>query len=258
MIPKRALRALRALAAATLTGTTLACGAQPVLSVVTESNPPFVSDAGGVASGVCVEVLQAAAQAAGLRYRIEVLPWARAYATATADPSVLVLAVVRTPDRESQFKWIGPIVANRVTLFKRKGRADVVVRTLDDARRYRVGIVNQDARGIYLRTRGFVDGSRGAAGGLTTVPHGAQLFPMLMADRIDLLPMSPARCLAPEIDCTQLEPTVELDGFQADMWMAFSAKADDATVDKLRAGLETIRSNGTLARIVKPIAAQFR
>lgn len=256
------MRALRnrcwAIAAAALMGVAAQSRAQPVVSVLAESNPPFVAEADGTASGVCVEALRAAMEAAELPYRIEVMPWVRAYANALKDPGVLLLAVARTPERESQFKWIGPIVINRVALFKRKGRSDIVVGTLDDAKRYRIGIVNQDARGIFLRAKGFADMRPGADAGLATVVQGGLLFPMLMADRIDLLPMSPARCLAPGTDCSQIEPTVYLDGFQADMWMAFNAKTDDAVVDQVRKGFETIRRNGTLARIVKPILAQFR
>lgn len=46
---------------------------------------------------------------AGLDANFVIYPWARAYQLARTEPNVLIYAMARLPERESQFHWIGPI-----------------------------------------------------------------------------------------------------------------------------------------------------
>ena len=75
----------------------------------TEDVPPLNYVDKGKISGYSTEVLRLAAQEAGLSLSIEAQPWLRAYAAVQKSPNALLFTVVRTPEREAQFQWVGPI-----------------------------------------------------------------------------------------------------------------------------------------------------
>lgn len=104
--------------------------------------PHFVSDIRNVATR------------AGIDYRITQYPWKRAYAVALERNDACVFLTTRTPERETLFKWVGPIRESEWVLAGRTG-VDYGVKTLEDARKYRIGTFIGDARHEYLRSRGF-------------------------------------------------------------------------------------------------------
>jgi polar amino acid transport system substrate-binding protein len=91
----------------------------------------------------------------GTQYTLELLPWRRAFTLTQQLPDACLFSTTRTPEREHQFKWVGPTdEADWVLL----GRADRVfqLHKLDDARNLRIGTYHGDARDEYLRARGFL------------------------------------------------------------------------------------------------------
>ena len=51
------------------------------------------------------------------------VPWARGYRMATTQPDVGLFVTVRTPERETLFRWVGPIISTSTTLYARSGEA---------------------------------------------------------------------------------------------------------------------------------------
>ena len=104
--------------------------------------PHFTSDVRSVATR------------AGIDYRITRYPWKRAYAMALERKDACVFLTTRTPEREKLFKWVGPIRESEWVLAGRSG-VDYGIKSLEDARKYRIGTFIGDARHEYLRSRGF-------------------------------------------------------------------------------------------------------
>lgn len=94
------------------------------------------------------------ASRAGVPYTMVQYPWNRAYALALERKDGCVFATSRLPEREPLFQWVGPAAESEWVLVGLKGR-DYRIRTLEDARRYRIGTYTGDARHHYLRERGF-------------------------------------------------------------------------------------------------------
>jgi polar amino acid transport system substrate-binding protein len=94
------------------------------------------------------------ANRANVNYTIRQYPWTRAYAVALSRRDACVFATSRTPEREEHFKWVGPLYVRTWVLVGRAGQ-DYQVRTLEDARKYRIGTFAGDAAHEYLRSRGF-------------------------------------------------------------------------------------------------------
>ncbi|MDI4635686.1 transporter substrate-binding domain-containing protein [Pelomonas sp. V22] len=79
------------------------------LLAVSEDAPPFAYLDNGRFLGLANELLDRIAQRSGLRLQRSQQPWARAQQTVQQLPNSLLYVTVRTPARESQYRWVGPV-----------------------------------------------------------------------------------------------------------------------------------------------------
>lgn len=152
------------------------------LPAFTENLPPLNYEENGIAQGYSVELLQAVANEAGLKINIQVMPWARAYQTALATPNALLFTLVRNPERENLFLWIGPIAKRKVFLFKLSQRNDITVDELSAAKKYRIGAVRESASTKLLMAQDFQIGRE-----LDVTKDDFINMKKLLAGRIDLM-----------------------------------------------------------------------
>ena len=113
------------------------------LDFITEELPPYNYTESGIARGIAVDILLEAAAGAGLpiaRRDIRSLPWARGYQMVKKGPGVLLFSMARTDERGPQFKWVGPIMANRIVLLARKDRQLQITQPADLSA-YRIGVI---------------------------------------------------------------------------------------------------------------------
>lgn len=149
----RALKRVLACAAVVLMSGGAAGAAD--LVAYTENLPPLNYEEDGTVKGFATELLRSVLAQAGLEADFEVLPWSRAYRMALARPDAILYSLVRTEERETLFRWIGPISKRRIFLFRRKERLDVRLKDLNDAHRYRIGVVREMAATQDLIRQGF-------------------------------------------------------------------------------------------------------
>lgn len=89
--------------------------------------------------GFAVELARAIQARLGQHEAIEIVPWARANTLAVAAPGVMLLSIVRTPERERSMRFVGPIFNTRVTAYAPKGKADTWRQRQVDLRTLRGG-----------------------------------------------------------------------------------------------------------------------
>lgn len=129
--------------------------ASPRIRLLTEDYPPFnMSLEGGKIGGLCTDILRELFQRAGIPYSMELQPWLRAYATAQQEDNSCVYSTSRTPARESQFQWVGPLVGNSWSLFAGP-HSPTGVAALEDARGYTIGSYKGSGMSQYLADLGF-------------------------------------------------------------------------------------------------------
>jgi polar amino acid transport system substrate-binding protein len=128
--------------------------APPQLTLVTEESFPSVMMERGQMAGYAIDKIREAMRRAGITYRIDIEPWMRAYTVAQRVPNTCVFPTGRIPEREKLFTWVAPIAHTDWWLYGLAHR-DYQVRTLEDARKLRIGGYVGDVRGEYLRGRGF-------------------------------------------------------------------------------------------------------
>ena len=227
-----------------------------VLKVVTEEYVPFNFTEHGKVTGFSTEVLESVLKEAGMQGQFQVLPWARAYEVALNAENVLIYSIYRTTQREKFFKWIGPLTTGEWFLYGLRDR-QFKIETLDDAKKFKVGSVNEDAAEHYLLGKGFVKG-----GNLQSSVKYPLLYEKLKLGRLDLIILSESSVLeiarrAGDDANKTIQPVFRI-GEQAHqgLYFALSAKSDEAILQRLRKALETLKKNGSFDAIKKKWAVQ--
>jgi polar amino acid transport system substrate-binding protein len=224
------------------------------LRVVTEEYPPYNYTEGGRLTGLATEVVRAVLAKVGVEAEFSVDEWQRSYDIALAEPNVLIYSIGRSAEREDLFKWVGDVAPpSRIFLFAlthRVERRQIRVASLDDARAYRIGTVAGDFRERYLVGEGFTVG-RELVRGANVHVNMSDLFKA----KVDLTPLPDlvgftlARRMG--LDPLALTTVLELTGIPPGAnQMAFSRQTPDELVERFRAALAQVRSDGTYDRIV--------
>jgi polar amino acid transport system substrate-binding protein len=180
-------------------------------------------------------------------YHIVLYPWARAYEKALREPNVLIYPMIRTTEREPLFKWVGELAQAQTSLYRLRERSDVTAYSLQDAKRYSIGVVRDDSRQRYLQDKGFTR--------LVVSTTNRDSFQKLLNHQVQLLPMSERelRLLSEDaqVDFARLEAVGTLDELTADIYIAFSLNTPDELVNRVRAAFEQLKTSGEVARIMQ-------
>lgn len=221
---------------------------EPVLKAVAgDGTVPFNYLLDGRLQGLGVDLAEELARRAGLRLEVEALPFRLAYERGLRQPDTLLFTLARTPPREALFEWLGPIAPRDVWLWKMKRRADIRIRNLADARRYRVGVAYADAIIPTLEQLGFVQRQN-----LEMVHDRRALGRMLRQGRFDLIPMviwSDGK-LSAEGDQPEeaLEPVLQLTA-EGGYYFTLAKGSSPELLRRLRQAMASLRADGTLARL---------
>lgn len=221
----------------------------PKIAVVTCIEPPYqMQEAGRPLTGVSVELVRMMLKEAGVDATIQVLPWSRAYRMAQREKNVMLFSILRNPPREKLFKWVGALHPFEVYFYRMKDRPEVAVAALDDARKYRIGVVRDDSRNIYLRTQRFGEN-------LEEVNLDEQAIKMLFLGRIDLLPSDPIvlsywfKVMNDDPTTTQhygierVERIYHIAGADGENYIAMSPQTDDRVVEHFRRALDSVKAS---------------
>ncbi|WP_159670342.1 ABC transporter substrate-binding protein [Andreprevotia sp. IGB-42] len=151
------------------------------LRAYSEEFAPFNFTEQGQFRGLAVEVLQQVSKAAGLQVDTAVLPWPRAVLRNGEDADSLLFTTVRTPQREKQYRWVGPIDDCAVVVMKRKDNTRVQITSRADIGQYSIGLPTHGADlDIFQAQHLSLDKA-------ILVPGSGSLIRMFYAGRFDLL-----------------------------------------------------------------------
>jgi len=212
------------------------------LTVVTENLPPLNYEERGTVTGYSTEFVRAVLQAAHLAAPLELLPWVRAYQRALQQPNTLIYSMTRTPERDSQFEWIGELSKRQIYLYKLKSRTDIQIMTLSDAGHYKTGLVREMASAKeFMRKGQFPDYV------VDYAPTDESNMKKFLLGRVDLAIFQnwSAAFLMKSQNRTmdELEPLVLLDG-SSNYYLAMSKNSDPALVRKIRKSFEKVQQSG--------------
>ena len=220
------------------------------ITVVTEILPPWQTYDGREIGGIATEVVEATLREADVEAKVKAYPWARAYRIARQEPNVLIYSMVRTPEREHLFKWVGVIGSVKEHFFQMANRTDIRLSTIADAKQYLTIIPRDDFRHEFLTGQGFKEKKA-----FHLVNRQDQALRMLYAGRGDLV-LDDELTLAYELrrlklDLNKIKKTLFIPEMSVDFEMAFSRQTPDHLVQKIRDGLAAIKARGLYNDIMK-------
>jgi polar amino acid transport system substrate-binding protein len=211
------------------------------LQITTEHSPPSsMRGEDGVITGRATDKIRELMARTGTDYRIEQLPWKRAFLMAQTQEQTCVYSTSRTPEREALFKWVGPTDEAEWQFW---GRADhkFPLNTIDDARKLRIGTYIGDARDEYLRSRGF---------NVDAVSNDLVNPQKLLLNRIDLWAVAIRNGGTGPGQFDWSDKVVPLMVFhRVKVYLACHPSVADELIDKLNATLAEMRRDGTLTRL---------
>lgn len=211
----------------------------------TENYPPFnLGNSDGEIIGISSEIVEELFKRTKVEYEMELLPWQRAYRLALEETNHAVFSTTQTTERQPLFKWVGPIVNNNWVFLKRAD-SDIVLKDLNDAKKYRVGGYRGDAIALYLESKGFK---------IDYVPKDYLNARKLDRGRIDL--WATGQLLGPyfakENGVENLEEALIFN--KTIMSIAFNLNTNDEIINRLNLELEVMKSEGAL----DPIKNKYR
>lgn len=225
-------------------------GAGPVLAeqglqIVGPSRPPYIVDRDGRAGGPAIELVAELAAATGIDPVVRIMPFQRAIMELNSG-NTLYPALLRTPDREKRYLWIGEVFADRAVFFTRN--AVPPVNDIASAR-HLPGITVM--RGSELQ--GMLESF-----GLRSVEANASERDnarLLANDRIDswFTLRLVGRATWAELGFNPADLRAGKPMAEVSFWIAASADLPAATAEKLRATYRAMRNDGRYDRIVAPL-----
>ncbi len=152
------------------------------LNYTTEDWAPFNYLKNGQAAGLSVEILESIFQTAGVNRTaadVHVIPLADAFAQAQKNSSTVVFSIVRNPQREPLYKWVGPFTKSSFVVYAAVSK-NVTITSAEDLNKYVIGAVSSTIENDLLTAHGY------NASHIVNRATPAELAEMLKDGQIDL------------------------------------------------------------------------
>ncbi|MDL5030547.1 transporter substrate-binding domain-containing protein [Pelomonas sp. APW6] len=215
-------------------------GLDPLLGYA-HSLPPLSYEEGGRVQGLFVDLFREMAAQLGLPAVVEIQPFLRLQQSAMLGPSVVAFPLVRLPEREEMYQWIGPVLRRRVMLYRLAQRQDLEFKGWSRLGGAQV-VVNKGT----ATHRKLLEEFRVPAAQLQVSANYATAVRMLVAGRADFMAMNElaAAWAARQqgLASDALRPVQELDGDGA-YWFGVVPGAKPLA-QALQEGLEQLRRQG--------------
>ena len=150
---------------------------------ITENYPPYNFQKENQIQGISVDILKELLKKThSSNNNIKILPWARGYHYVQTVKNTALFSMVRTPEREHLFKWVGPIMTTTNSLITLKEK-HIKIESIKDLHKYKIGVVRDDIGEQLLLNMGISKLQLESTGGIDAI-H--KLIKMLNKNRFDI------------------------------------------------------------------------
>lgn len=126
------------------------------LNYLTEEWAPFNYQEEGNVTGISVEILEAVFKNIGVnrsRADVRIVPLEEGFQIAQNNTSTVLISIVRTPERESLYKWAGPFTKSSFVLYAPMS-SNITISSPEDLNHYRIGVVQGSIENDLLTGQG--------------------------------------------------------------------------------------------------------
>ena len=218
------------------------------LVIYVEDGQPYAHGKNGKNPAPITDFVKMIATRAGYEPEIRKSSWIGIMHLVQGPQPVVFFPVARTPLREDKFIWIGGLIhVHGYYLYKKKDRTDIKITNLEDAKSYRIGVIEDDAREQFLKSNHF---KLNNANGLIHVNNNNEGIRLLSVGRLDLLPLAQdnfeMNCAS---YCNEYVPTINL-GLELDLQLGANRVTPPEVTDRLRHAYISLQKDGTHQRML--------
>lgn len=225
----------------------LLCGARADagLRILTEPGPPTAFMQDGELRGFGVDVVRELISRTDSQAQIEMMPWTRAYTLAQREPNVALFAMVRTPERETRFQWVGPILHGKVRFYSLKTRGLQVDDIESVAASGPLAVPKQWYSYEALKNRGLQN--------LYGVPTPETMVTIFAHGRVNLILLEDIllRDMLAPAKLTPADVQAQMVFMESSYYIAFSLDTDPAVVAAWQNELAEMRRDGSFSAIFR-------
>ncbi|WP_215796363.1 substrate-binding periplasmic protein [Paludibacterium paludis] len=127
--------------------------------IYTDNDPPYViaDDKTGIPGGTATrKVLAILVRLKLPASTIRVVPWSRGYNEAKNRPYAMIFPIAKTRERQGFLDFTVKLLDSEVSFYRLRSRTDLSLSSLEDARKHRICVVQDDYRHEYLVGEGFM------------------------------------------------------------------------------------------------------
>jgi polar amino acid transport system substrate-binding protein len=205
--------------------------------------PPLTMTGSPGQQGIVGDAAGQAMALAGYRMNTHVLPWLRAQRTVQQGQDMLIVPLSRTPDRETSYTWIAPIMSMDRAFFSLDQRVDSFAQARRTYHRIAVGMGSAQER--KLQDEGF-DASQ-----IYPLRIGENPAQMLLLGRVDAwfngVPES--QYIWRQVSERQLLMSPVL--MTTDLYLACSKSCSPQMVLGLRKAVQTLHRDGSIKKLLE-------
>ncbi|MBF0266609.1 MAG: ABC transporter substrate-binding protein [Gammaproteobacteria bacterium] len=218
------------------------------LKLITEIFAPFQYQEGKKNKGIAIEIVKAIQKEIQDNSKIKVYPWSRGVRIVSKKKNAALFSMLRTPEREDKYQWIGPLTSMKMVFFKRTG-SDIQIKNMEDAKKVnKVGVTRNVGNHQMMISKGFKN--------LDVLQEGAdeQNIKKLVKGRIDLWPSLKMAGLyqARKMGLTgQIEAVEDVVAFSGDMYIAVNKDTDQQLIQKWQDAFDRLKKQGVIDKIIE-------
>lgn len=214
--------------------------------IMIEDLPPqnYV-DKNGEIKGFSVDTVKLILQRLGYKdEKIEVVPWARGMVALETEPNAILFSMAYTPERAEKFKLVYPMAIAKTYFFTHKD-SNVKIESVEDAKKYRQGVVKDFSQHKNLLKQGFTD--------FDFSPDVETMIKKAIMKRVDVISLIPFQLYSDEfsnLDVKSLRK-IEVSYAESRHAIGFNKAFPDAEIKKWQAELDKIKKSGEFDKIFK-------
>lgn len=218
------------------------------LKLYTEIFAPFQYKEQRQLKGLAVDIVQAIQKELNDSSEIKVVPWSRGVKIVSKKKNVALFSMLRTPEREDKYRWIGPLTSMKMVFFK-KAENPLTLNSIEDAKKVKnVGVTRNVGNHQMMLSKGFKN--------LDVLQEGVdeQNIKKLIKGRIDLWPslkmagLYQARNMGVE---GQIEAIENVVAFSGDLYIVTNKETDDTIIQQWQGIFDKLLKNGVIDKIIQ-------
>ena len=223
------------------------------LHAYTEDWPPYNYLHDGAVTGIVTDILREACAIEKILCPIQLVPWARAYKTVQETPNTVIFGIAKTPGRESQLIWVGPVLPRTTWIFVRP-EVQSKLNSLSDLSALRIGMIRGEASADELLNAGV------AKEAIVLFNSNSDVMRMFKLGKIDVL-------VNTEIGMAVNQKNFQIPDHKIKRVMKFydggsiyfgmNLQSDPALVERLQNGVDKLKREAKIQHIVQQYTKKF-